>query len=195
MRVYTADLRRSTLFLGHFQAVQIIIDDFEQLFHPDLSLSCSIYYIYSMQIIHSGTHLINGSVTHYIHVIRCFSIAFCGSCLYCSVPSTLLTPGGVEFMVHCSGPQTASEFIKLISELIEHCGFLIANILWHIYHNEPYILMLMPVKYFIKYSHQLKHFIVFNIKLTLSTWAATLPYTVQNSTCAFSARTSYCFIR
>lgn len=41
------------------------------------------------------------------------------------------------------------------------------NVLQYIYNNEPYNLMLMPVKYLIKCPHQLKHFIVFNIKLTL----------------------------
>ena len=48
----------------------------------------------------------------------------------CQTP--LLTPGGVGFMVQCSGPRTASEFMKLISELIERRGF---------YYHIPHILI------------------------------------------------------
>lgn len=60
--------------------VRTVIDDTEQVFLPDLSLSCSIYYIYSAQITHPGTDLINDSMTHYIHVIHRFSIAHFSPC-------------------------------------------------------------------------------------------------------------------
>lgn len=49
--------------------------------------------------------------------------------LVLSVPSTLLTPGGVEFMVQCSGPWTESGCMELISELIEHRASLMGSIL------------------------------------------------------------------
>lgn len=130
--VYAADWRKCTLFLGHFQAVRILINGTEGVFWPDLSLSCPIYYIYSVQILHQELIWL---MTQW-HIIFMLSIAsqVLIVALVLSVPSTLLTPGGVEFMVQHSGPWTASEFMKPISELIEHCGFLMGNILWHTVH-------------------------------------------------------------
>lgn len=48
--------------------------------------------------------------------------------LVLAAPGILLTPGGEEFMVQRSGPRTVSGFMKLISELIEHCGSLMSNL-------------------------------------------------------------------
>lgn len=108
--MYASDWRKCSLLLGQFQVVQIVIDDSERAFHPDPSLSRSINYIYSMQIIHPRTDLINGLVAHYIHVFYFLSIAHCVS-LQQSLPGILLTPGGERFMMF-PAPWTASEFMK-----------------------------------------------------------------------------------
>lgn len=111
----------SLLFSGHSQTVWALIDESEQALHPDPSLSCSVYYIYHVQIIHPGIDLINGSMTHYIHVIHGFSIAHCGIFAvgaknptdprWCGIYGAALRTGDCD-RVHDT---------SLIS-LIEHCG-------------------------------------------------------------------------
>lgn len=88
-----ADWRKCTLFLGSRPTCAGCNWWFwASVPSSSVFVVLNILHFYSVQIIHPGIDLINGSMTHYIHVTHRFSIAHSGSPALSSVPNPPTDP-------------------------------------------------------------------------------------------------------